>query len=171
MPGPTTPRPTDTPYTSFADIEQQVRLQELRESLRKLNVPDATAEQVIQRQLHQTSYAAVVIYQSITGTATTFTVSGRIFRDYREAGFGNYHFSFPPNDPKFLPEFVRALNYPHLMVSIYSSDIVAAGIIDWMQVYPGWMEPYMIGEYGEPVWHPYNFVQIDPAYNKVKIVT
>jgi hypothetical protein len=86
MPGPTTAKPPATPYISFSEIERRVRSQELREALRKFNVPDATADQVFQRQRHQASYVGLsyvgsVLLQYITGTTTTFDVwSGDRYR-------------------------------------------------------------------------------------------
>jgi len=97
---------------------------------------------------------------------------------------GRYSFSFPPNEPKYLAEFVRALNYPHLYLSVYVSHLPATelsgnpptNIIDWMEVVPEWhlgrVLPLTDTEIREHLlWNFWNQVKIDPWHNRVKIVT
>ena len=173
MPGPTTPTPAEMPYTSFSATEDRVRLKLLREALRMANVPDATADQVLQRQRQTTAYVGRLVLQSIRGTTTTFIVYGAVIKDLRVIDYTDVGFSFPPNDPKYLAEFVRALNYPHLMVSIYIQNIDVGltptdAVIDWMEVLPAWE---LTGNQFSFVRPPWNEVKIDPWFNKVKIVT
>jgi hypothetical protein len=183
VPGPTTPTPAEMPYTSFADIEQRVWLQELREALRKANVPDATADQVVQLQRQRAAYVGPVVSKYITGTTTTFNVQGWFIKNGRVADRGVFvGFSFPPNDPKYLAEFVGALNYPHLMVSIYIQDIPGLipnyAVIDWMEVYPAWEVYNYVPDPDPKDIHSYDYlvapwdervVKIKQYWNVVKI--
>jgi hypothetical protein len=160
-----------------------------RETQLRLLMPDATADQVVQRLRHQEACVGCVVEQYITGTTTTFVVEGwRVKEGIRpELGDPN-SFSFPPNDPKYLAEFVRALNYPHLYLSIYVSHLPGTelsgnpptNIIDWMEVFPGWrlasvLLPLSHSQIREQLnmlgLDAWNEVKIDPSYNTVKIVT
>src|SRR5580765_5647467 len=89
--------------------------------------------------------------------------------------WGTFGFDFPPNDPKYLAEFVRALNYPHLMVWIQALipdratwdtqlQFEPRPIIDYMDVFPDWEKPF--GGFQHRYW---NVVKIDPDFNEVKI--
>ena len=74
----------------------------------------------------QEAYVGFVSLQSIMGTTTKFEVEGYRVKEGITPEVGLYSFSFPPNDPKYLAEFVRALNYPHLYLSIYVSHLPGA---------------------------------------------
>jgi len=160
-----------------------------RETQLRLLMPDATADEVAHRLRHQEAYIGCVVAQSITDTTTTFGFGGwRIPEGIRPEVATEQSFSFPPNDPKYLAEFVRALNYPHLFLSIYVSHLPGTelsgnpptNIIDWMEVFPGW---YLYGKLthltNEQIreqldmfgWDLWNVVKIDPSHNTVKIGT
>lgn len=173
MPGPTTPTPAEMPYTSFSATEDRVRLKLLREALRMANVPDATADLVVQRQRQWLGYIGFVVRKDTTGTTTTFWMRGAVIKGGLLVKKELFDFSFPPNDPKYLAEFERAHNYPHLIVEMevsYIPDIQAPstlipkGLIDWMNVWSEWELDYI--SLPKPPW---NQVKIDPNFNKVKI--
>jgi len=116
------------------------------------------------------------------GTTTKFEVEGWRVKEGITPEVGLYSFSFPPNDPKYLAEFVRALNYPHLYLSIYVSHLPGAelsghpptNIIDWMEVFPEWRLASVGGITHEQIrqlYNGWNEVKIDPWNNGVKIVT
>ena len=116
------------------------------------------------------------------GTTTKFEVEGWRVKEGITPEVGQYSFSFPPNDPKYLAEFVRALNYPHLYLSIYVSHLPGAelsghpptNIIDWMEVFPEWRLASVGGITHEQIrqlYNGWNEVKIDPWNNGVKIVT
>jgi hypothetical protein len=97
---------------------------EQREIQLRLLMPDATADQVAHRLRHQEAYVGCVVAQYIMGTTTTFPFEGWRLKEGRRPELGTAtSFSFPPNDPKYLAEFVRALNYRHLYLSIYFSHL------------------------------------------------
>jgi len=155
-----------------------------RETQLRLLMPDATADQVVQRLRQQEAYVGFVSLQYIMGTTTKFEVEGWRVKEGITPEVGQYSFSFPPNDPKYLAEFVRALNYPHLYLSIYVSHLPGTelsgnpptNIIDWMEVVPEWhlgrVLPLTDTEIREHLlWNFWNQVKIDPWHNRVKIVT
>jgi hypothetical protein len=152
-------------------------------------MPDATADEVAHQLRHQEAHLGRVAEQYITGTTTTFYVEGwRLKEGIRPALGQPPSFSFPPNDPKYLAEFVRVLNYPHLYLSIYFSHLPGTelsghdptNIIDWMVVFPAW---HLFSELIPLTWDQireqadmlglldWNYVKIDPGYNTVKIGT
>jgi hypothetical protein len=152
-------------------------------------MPDATADEVAHQLRHQEAYVGSVVAQYITGTTTTFAFEGwRVKEGIRPALGDATSFSFPPNEPKYLAEFVRALNYPHLYLSIYFSHLPGTelsgndptNIIDWMEVFPAWFLlerliplPYeqikeQLNLLGIDEW---NYVKIEPEHNTVKIGT
>jgi len=153
-----------------------------RETQLRLLMPDATADQVVQRLRQQEAYVGFVSLQYIMGTTTKFEVEGWRVKEGITPEVGQYSFSFPPNDPKYLAEFVRALNYPHLYLAIYVSHLPGAelsghpptNIIDWMEVFPEWRLASVGGITHEQIrqlYNGWNEVKIDPWNNGVKIVT
>ena len=155
-----------------------------RETQLRLLMPDATADEVAHRLRHQEAYIGCVVAQSITDTTTTFGFGGwRIPEGIRPEVATEQSFSFPPNDPKYLAEFVRVLNYPHLYLSIYFSHLPGtelsgnppANIIDWMEVVPEWYLNSVLdltwSHIRAQLSHSWNEVKIDPFNNTVKIVT
>ena len=153
-----------------------------RETQLRLLMPDATDDEVAHRLRQQEAYVGGVALQYITATTTAFDVEGWRVKEGRRPENGRYSFSFPPNEPKYLAEFVRALNYPHLYLSIYVSHLPGAelsghpptNIIDWMEVFPEWRLASVGGITHEQIrqlYNGWNEVKIDPWNNGVKIVT
>ena len=99
-----------------------------RETQLRLLMPDATADQVVQRLRQQEAYVGFVSLQYITGTTATFDIEGWRVKEGITPEVGQYSFSFPPNDPKYLAEFVRALNYPHLYLSMSLTSRVPSSL-------------------------------------------
>jgi len=154
-----------------------------RETQLRLLMPDATADEVAHRLRHQEAYVGCVALQYITATTTTFDVEGWREKVGIRPERGRYSFSFPPNEPKYLAEFVRALNYPHLYLSVYVSHLPGTelpghpptNIIDWMEVVPEWYL-YSVGgiswdQIRVQLNHSWNEVKIDHWQNGVRIVT
>ena len=106
--------PTQTMQPSILDrVRQHVQLTGLREQLRKANVPDATANNVVNQTAQaQSSSIAFGCHVAQIGTTQDFAWV-TIVRRLGEMGhpLQTYDLLFPPNDPKYLAEFVRAQNY------------------------------------------------------------
>jgi hypothetical protein len=144
-------------------------------------MPDATADQVAHRLRQQEAYVGGVALQYITATTTKFDVEGWRVKEGIRPETGRYSFSFPPNEPKYLAEFVRALNYPHLYLSVYVSHLPGTelsgnpptNIIDWMEVVPEWRLYSVLGLNLDHIQlsHYWNEVKIDRWNNTVRIVT
>ena len=71
--------------------------------------------------------ATLVGYDSVTvvGTLGTGSFAPTFLSGPRPTQQGAVSFRFPPNDPKYFPELVRAMSHPHLRIGaywIYSSD-------------------------------------------------
>ena len=76
----------------------------------------------------QEAYVGFVSLQNIMGTTTKFEVQGWRVKEGITPEAGRSSFSFPPNDPKYLAEFVRALNYPHLYLSMSLTSRVPSSL-------------------------------------------
>ena len=107
------------------------------------------------------------------GTTTKFWVRGDFVKNGSVQHRDIFDFSFPPNDPKYLAEFVRALNYPHLKLLIVVSyipgidrpfAIIPTNVIDWMELYSDWEL-----DYTALYRAPWNQVKIDPKFNQVRL--
>jgi hypothetical protein len=177
---------TVTEQIHYGAIQMPMTMEQ-RETQLRLLMPDATADEVAHRLRQQEAYIGGVVSQSITDTTTTFAFEGWRVKERPELWPGPF-FSFPPNDPKYLAEFVRALNYRHLFLSIYFSHLPGtelsghypANIIDWMEVFPAWhlyswLFPLpheqireQLDSLGLGNW---NEVKIDRWHNTVKIGT
>jgi len=96
-------RVTPLSALSAADKEEQAKV--LREALKKANVPDATADQIVEEQNQFVAFVGEVYY---TWTTPNYT------QVYLQTAYpGNdpvpfAKFQFPPNDPKYLSEILRA---------------------------------------------------------------
>ena len=96
------------------------QVQNLREILKDADVPQATADQVVQQQNEPQGWIGYVYKVETVSEGTYVTVAGvNAYGDNPnptadDAGF--QLLPFPPNDPKYLAELLRALNYPHLRV-------------------------------------------------------
>ena len=127
MPIPSAPS-IPAPFVSFDQLQLQSRLEVLRDALRKANVSDATANQVVQQQEQMEAYEGYVFSVSTT-QVTNITYVHLGGRTVINPSHGSYIFSFPPNDQKYLQELVRAMNHPHFRVFLTAKDINTDPII------------------------------------------
>src|SRR5258707_243552 len=104
---------------------QKLWAQDLIASLKKAGVSDATANQVAQEQAQQQEhyYNIYGYVDTISTNASTLTPDVVVlFRRLTPDDRWNIPpvavLSFPPNDPKFLPEFARTQNYYHLRIQL-----------------------------------------------------
>ena len=135
-------RPTLAAFTD-GQIEQNVRAQILSQTLSKNNVPTGTADTVAQQHLGVQTFVGYVTgiltlrpglipstYVGLSGKWQT----GTPLDPNHPYMMGVY---FPPNDPKYLPEFIRAQNHPHLRVSMdidISKGTVSEAVIQFVWV-------------------------------------
>jgi|SRR5215470_5829855 len=129
MPGPSGssgPSGPSTP-TQFAGLPsgQQSRLQGLREVLRRANVPDATADQIVQQQAQLSEFRGyvtrvVTFSDGVTGVSLTQSIDPTGI--YRNPEIQPHTFiRFPPNDAKYLPELLRAMNHKFAVLAMVAT--------------------------------------------------
>jgi len=117
--------------TSGADklvelLQQRSQKQALQTALKSYNVPNATAKKIIeqqeqQQQQQQPQQTQLQIFTGYVGNVFTLPAEGTYVTVYGKSLYTSdfqASFWFPPNDPKFLAELLRAMNYPHLMVGL-----------------------------------------------------
>ena len=75
-------------------------------------MPDSTADQVIEQQSKLDSIYGIVVSVTTEANSTLAMIHGQWVNNSNLPN--NFWFLFPPNDPKYLTELVRAMNYPHL---------------------------------------------------------
>src|SRR5262249_58012185 len=111
MPKPSAPS-SPAPFVSFDQLQLQSRLEVLRDALRKANVSDATANQVVQQQEQMEAYEGYVFSLSTT-QVTNITYVHLGGRTVINPSHGYYIFSFPPNGWENSPEPLPTLEPPH----------------------------------------------------------
>jgi hypothetical protein len=109
---PETPTPTPVPFAGLPS-GQQSRLQGLSDALRKANIADATAKQIVQQQAQLVDFSgfvtSVVTSNGVTGVNLSRTLDP--LGAFRDGGkIPRELVRFPPNDPKYLSELLRAMN-------------------------------------------------------------
>ena len=103
-----------------SSVFASAQLQNLREILKNANVPQPAADQAVQQYSDPIDWYGYVYRIETVSDGTYVTVAGlNAWGDNPnptadDAGF--QVLPFPPNDPKYLAELVRAMNYPHLRV-------------------------------------------------------
>ncbi len=101
-------QPKPSPFASKSLLQQSL----LRQVLKNANAPQDTADQAAQQNtLAILGY--VVRVDTVQGFPTLVYVSGQ---EWHMQVPQSAIFAFPPNDPMYLAEFLRAMNHPHFRV-------------------------------------------------------
>jgi hypothetical protein len=158
MPGPSTPpsEPTPLPASLSTSVQRQSRLLGLREALKYANVQPSTADKIVQQQT-QIQVDEFYCYVTQVWTTQSFLVTGQLSQTPTKATapdttwvhvgtpetVGIYRITrsvdadiyFPPNDPKYLNELVRAQNYGlRIFISLTGPPDGQSRIINYMFV-------------------------------------
>jgi hypothetical protein len=108
------PAQISAPRSIIDKIQQQAQMKGLLEALKKANVPDATATDAVNQAAQtQSQVRTISCHVSQIGTAADLTWVSvvRIGNPRQGEAPQATDILFPPNDPKYLAEFVRAQNY------------------------------------------------------------
>ena len=112
--------PPASSVASTARIDQQSFQKPLLDALRKAGVPQGTIDQATQQQPD---------VWKITGYVTSIVTldsktEAHVYGDNTGLpmnGLALWALDFPPNDTKYLSELVRAMNYPHMRVTVWGT--------------------------------------------------
>jgi len=104
------------PNSSIKLVRRRQELQHLRDAMRRANVPEDAANQVIE-DVKLVVYATGYVYDVYRyGSETIVTIKGLAGGDYVPNDTTEYSFEFPPNRAEHLAELIRAQSHPHLRV-------------------------------------------------------
>jgi hypothetical protein len=114
-------------------LERTIELQRIRNVLRRAKVPDATINEVIEEEEEtQEGFTGYVRIVHCTASHTVVSVQGT----YQFGGWGGeIILSFPPNEPRFLEQLIRAQNHRHMRVEIYATLKGGTRIVTGVNVY------------------------------------
>jgi hypothetical protein len=99
------------PKTALIGLRRRNDLQNMREALRRVGVPEPTINQVVEEEDSEV-FTGYVFDVMTTSDSTAVIVQGEAVYSDRTS----YGLAFPPNPSQFLTEFIRAQSHPHLRV-------------------------------------------------------
>ncbi len=116
----------------------KVWLKTLRDALGKANVPATTIDEVVQLQSSLLEFRCAVdrVQTSNDGTVIV-TVEPMMEAEELELSdmASEYSFSFPPTDPRYLPEFLRAHTHAMMTELCIQSNTPSSNTIISMTIY------------------------------------
>jgi len=101
------------PTIIASKLQQHQRMDQMRDLLRRANVPDDQANQALQDEQNYVSFLGRVVSVTTTDTLTTVLLTA-------QSPYGRLDMllEFPPNKPRYLSELIRAHNHMHLRVLV-----------------------------------------------------